>query len=164
MDSHGGSYNWVPHTAWHELLAVRLLSELEAKPSPKKMKKAPARIRPLRKVQTPILHWPLNIQTAGAVSKTVFVDSQLVEHAQQQVRHRRMHRSDDMPIPLQLAASAAQQNQRQRIVIVLISVAHAAAVKNHRMIQHRSVAFLDRSQLIDEIGKPRHMVLVDLGE
>ena len=106
----------------------------------------------------------LNFQPSGTVAEGVFMDSQLVEHAEQQVRHWRMHGSDDVPIPLQLAAGAAQQNQRQRIVIMLISVAHAAAVKNHRMVQHRSVAFLDRRQLIDEIGKPRDMVLVDLGE
>jgi len=45
-------------------------------------------------------------------------------------------------------------------MIVLVSIAHAAAVKNHGVIEYGSIGFLYRRKLVDEVRKPCHMVLI----
>ena len=62
---------------------------------------------------------------AGAVAELLGRDAELVEHRQQQVRHRRVRRVPDVTPAFQRARCAAGQDDRQRIVIVLVAVAHA---------------------------------------
>src|SRR5262245_59182116 len=46
---------------------------------------------------------PSDIQFAGAVAERLLVDAELVEHAEQQVRHRRLLFCDDVTVALQLS-------------------------------------------------------------
>ena len=46
---------------------------------------------------------PLNLEFAGAVAETVAVDSQLVEHGQEKIRHWGMRRRHNVTITLKLA-------------------------------------------------------------
>jgi len=50
-----------------------------------------------------IEHCPSDLQFAGAISKAALMNAELVEHAEQKVRHRRMNRSDNVPISLKLS-------------------------------------------------------------
>jgi hypothetical protein len=77
----------------------------------------------------------LDFQLARTVSKTVLMDAELIQHAQQQVRHWRMRRRHDVTVTLELARGASQQDDGQWIMIMLVSVAHAAAVEKQRVIQ-----------------------------
>src|SRR5580658_4834807 len=81
-----------------------------------------------------LLRWS-DLQLTGTVAKLVLINADLVEHTQKQIGHRRMLRELEVPAALQFARCATSQHDRQRIVIVLIRVAHAAAVKDHRMVQ-----------------------------
>ena len=56
----------------------------------------------------------------------------------------------------------AENRRRQRIVVVTIAVAHVAAEQNRGMIEHRSIRFLYRHELLDESGKYFGVVLLDL--
>jgi hypothetical protein len=46
-------------------------------------------------------------------------------------------------------------------VIVLVAVAHAAAVKDERVIEQRAVAVGRRLQLVEEVGQHLHVIAVD---
>jgi len=96
-----------------------------------------------------------------AIPEAFLLHAELVEHAEQKIRHRGVLRSNDMTVAFQRAAGAAEDNKRQWIVIVLIPVAHAASIKNHRMIQQGAVAVVCRSEFVDEVGQHGDVVFVD---
>src|SRR5687767_15795271 len=66
-----------------------------------------------------------------------------------------------MPAGLQRATRAACQQNWKVIVIVRVAVRNAAAVNDHRIVEQRAVAFLDRLQLIEEVAELPHVKLVD---
>src|SRR5437016_14389694 len=60
----------------------------------------------------------LDFQFAGAVAEAVAMHSELVEHAEKEVRHGSVRRGDEVPIALKLALGAAHQHEAQWIMVV----------------------------------------------
>ena len=65
-----------------------------------------------------------------------------------------------MASTLQPARGGTRKDDGQWRVIVLVCVAHGAAVQNDRMIKQISVCFLNRLQLLKQIGECADMVTV----
>src|SRR5438132_8244315 len=87
------------------------------------------------------------LDAAVAVAERVDRDADLVEHRQDQVRHRRVIRILEMTAALVIAGRASDDEIRQREMVVLVAVAHVAAVEDERVIEERAVAVLNRVEL-----------------
>src|SRR5579871_6354858 len=84
----------------------------------------------------------------GAVTERLHGNPKLVEHSQVKVGHRRFLRIPEMPPPLYTSGGAANQENRQIVMIVPVSIAHAAPVHDHDVVQKRAVAIRGRCQFI----------------
>src|SRR4051812_24690966 len=61
-----------------------------------------------------------------------------------------------------LVAGRSSKNDWKIIWIVPIAVREARSKKDHRIVEQRPVAFLDRLQLVEEIGELLGMPAIDL--
>ena len=68
----------------------------------------------------------------------------------------------DVAVALQPAGPAARDQDRQLVVRMDVAVAHAAAVENHRVIQHVAVAGGHFVELRKEAGEHLHVIDIDL--
>src|ERR1017187_10389880 len=103
------------------------------------------------------------IDLAAAVGEGVEADSHLFEQREVEVgERRRLLLADVAPAP-HLAGRAAGDEDRQVRMVVEVGVAHAAAVEVERMVQERAISLGRCLQLREELGKQRHVELVDLG-
>ena len=92
-------------------------------------------------------------------------DSNLVQHGQEEVRHRGLvgDREREVTTALERTAGAARDQARQVHVVVDVAVAQAAAVENHRVIEQRAVAVVRVAHSLQEVAEQLDVVLVDLG-
>ena len=85
-----------------------------------------------------------------------------VQHRQLQVRERRVLRIDEMPPALERARASADEQRRQRTVRMAVAVADSSSIKNHHMVEQRSVTVRGVSQLLQVVGEQLHVVLLNL--
>src|SRR5581483_4422882 len=102
---------------------------------------------------------PLQFDQPGTVPELLLLDSELVQHRQQQVRHRRVRSDTNVTPAFDLAGSAADQKYRQRIMVVLVAVAQRAPVQYQRMIEQCAVTVRRLLELIEEVGQRIDVVL-----
>src|SRR5262245_53800341 len=100
------------------------------------------------------------IDRSVAVAKSVDLAAVLVRNRQPQVPDRRPRR--ELHVAMPLANAAANADHRQRIAGMRVRVAHAAAVHDQRVIEHRSVAIGSGLQLLDELGEERRVIGIHL--
>ncbi len=98
---------------------------------------------------------------ASTIAKLFCRDTHLIEQRQEEVCHWRFVIVNDVPSRFQLAVATTQNNHWQVFVTMAVSVAETAAVDNHAMIEKRAIAFLNRLQLLNEVGELLQMVAVD---
>ena len=72
-----------------------------------------------------------DLQFPRTVAERFPLRAELVQHAQEKIRHGGLGRSGDVAVALKLARGASYEHDGQWIVIVLVSIAHAAAVQDH---------------------------------
>src|SRR6476660_5976867 len=87
-----------------------------------------------------------------------------VEQRQQQVRQRSLIGNSKMLASLDLSEASADDGRRQREMVMGVAIAHVAAEKNDRMIQHRSVAVGHFRELRQELGECLCVVHLNLSE
>src|SRR5439155_9975129 len=68
----------------------------------------------------------------------------------------------DMPAALQAGCSAARDQDRKVLVIVKAGIPHATAVQVDRVIEERAVTIGSSLHSLEELGKQRNMVRIDL--
>src|SRR5438105_4439181 len=61
------------------------------------------------------------------------------------------------------ARAAAHEQRRQRAMRMAVAVADAAAEKNDRMVEQRSIAILRRSQLLEVLGEQLEVISLNDG-
>ena len=109
---------------------------------------------------------PLNIRKMlnfpGAIAEFFRLHAHPIQQRKPKVGLRRINiRIDYVAARLYAAIPAAQEQTRYVVMQVLVRVAHAAAVNRHRMIEQGSVAFLNRFELLDQVGKLFHVMAFD---
>src|SRR5262245_57584573 len=82
----------------------------------------------------------LREQLRTVVSDFLDWDSGPIHQCQQQIRERCLIWILQMLVPFDSSIAAADDGGRQRKMVMRIAVAHIAAIKEDRMIQHRTVA------------------------
>src|SRR6185295_16229084 len=89
-------------------------------------------------------------EKTAAVANRFHRDIVAVKQRHQQIGKARILWILQMLAALDASVRMAEQRGRQRIVVVRIAVAHVAAIKNGRVIQHGAIAFLRCFDLLDE--------------
>src|SRR5438093_1406295 len=85
--------------------------------------------------------------------RTYFLNSELVQYRQQEIRHRCPVRCSNMTSALECPERAAGNKDRQWIMVVLVSVGHAAAIENHRVIEQTPVSIRGGFEFVEEVGQ-----------
>ena len=71
-------------------------------------------------------------------------------------------RRGECTLPRSLPLAPPSSDQRAALVVVDVAVAHRRAVDDQALVEQRRVAFLDRLQLLQEVGQQADVVPVDL--
>src|SRR4029077_2136724 len=103
------------------------------------------------------------LELSCAVAQLLGRHAEEVEHRELQVRQRRVFRIYEMAAALESARASADEQRRKRTVGMAIAVADRSAVKNHHMIEQRSVAVWRIPELLQVIGEEFQVVLLNLG-
>src|SRR5439155_2006515 len=103
------------------------------------------------------------VNFAVAVGERVEVDANLVEQRQVEIGQRSRFVILDVTPALHPACRATGDQDRQVRVVMDVRIAYATAVKIERMIEQCAIPFRRGLQLPKELGKQRHMKLIDLG-
>src|SRR5438105_1155271 len=97
----------------------------------------------------------LKLNSSRAVAEMIRRHSGFLDHPDEQIRKRRRQRSLHVPVALKPPRGSPGNHSRKYIVTVNISVAHAAAVQNHRMIEQIAIAIRRGPQLFEELREQR---------
>src|SRR5438046_6561766 len=101
------------------------------------------------------------LELSGAVAQLLRRHAEEVEHRELQVRQRRVLWIDEMASALESARASADEQRRERTVRMAIAVADCSAVKNHHVIEQRSVAVWRIPELLQVIGEQFQVVLLN---
>src|SRR5439155_16763362 len=103
------------------------------------------------------------LELSCAVAQLLRRHAEEVEHRELQVRQRRVFWIYEMAAALESARASADEQRRERTVGMAIAVADCSAVKNHHVIEQRSVAVWRIPELLQVIGEEFQVVLLNSG-
>src|SRR5438093_3764855 len=99
------------------------------------------------------------VELTSAVAQLLRRHAEEVQHRKLQVRERRVFRIDEMAPALERARASADEQRRQRTVRMAVAVADSSSIKNHHMVEQRSITVRGVSQLLQVVGEQLHVVL-----
>src|SRR5882672_2040204 len=90
-------------------------------------------------------------ESARRIAQRLKLHSSLIEHRQQEIRHRRVIFIFQVASAFQAALASADQQIRQWEVVMRVAIAHVAAIEQHGVIEQRAIAVGRLVQLVDEL-------------
>ena len=92
-----------------------------------------------------------------AVAQSLGWRSDAIQHRKEKIRHRRLTFELDVTPALNRPATTTREQDGQVVVVVPVAIAQAGAIDDHAVVEQAPLPFLDRFQLVDEVGELRRV-------
>ena len=102
------------------------------------------------------------LEFAGAVAELDVADVHAIQHGDPEVVQRGFLAVLNAATLANRTATAASEENGQVVVVVAVTVAVTRTVDDHRVVEERAVAFLDRLQAVEEVSQLRGVENIDV--